>query len=80
MKKGGALPCALNAADEVAVAAFLERRLSFPGIAGIIESVLARTPSVKFENISDVLAADAEGRRMAKEEVARLSSVTAVAS
>jgi 1-deoxy-D-xylulose-5-phosphate reductoisomerase len=80
MKKGGTLPCALNAADEVAVAAFLERRLSFPGIAEVIESVLARTPRVKFENMSDVLAADAEARRMAKEEVARLSSVTAVAS
>ena len=79
MKKGGALPCALNAADEVAVAAFLERRLSFPGVAEVIESVLARTPRVKFENMSDVLAADAEARRMAKEEVARLS-VAAVAS
>jgi len=79
MKKGGALPCALNAADEIAVAAFLERRLSFPGIAEVIESVLERTPRAKFENISDVLAADAEARRMAKEEVARLS-VAAVAS
>ena len=79
MKKGGALPCALNAADEVAVAAFLERRLSFPGVAEVIESVLARTPRVKFENMSYVLAADAEARRMAKEEVARLS-VAAVAS
>src|SRR6202043_1045628 len=79
MKKGGALPCALNAADEIAVAAFLERRLSFPGIAGVIENVLARTPRVKFENMSDVLSADAEARRMAREEVARLS-VTAVAS
>jgi 1-deoxy-D-xylulose-5-phosphate reductoisomerase len=79
MKKGGALPCALNAADEIAVAAFLERRHSFPGIAEVIESVLARMPRVKFENMSDVLAADAEARRMAKDEVARLS-VTAVAS
>ena len=78
MKKGGAWPCALNAADEVAVAAFLERRLSFPGIAEVIESVLARTPKTKFESMSDVLDADAEARRMAREEVARLS-VTAVA-
>ena len=36
MKKGGALPCALNAADEIAVAAFLERRLLFNGIAEVI--------------------------------------------
>ncbi len=73
MKKGGALPCALNAADEVAVAAFLERRLSFRGIAEVIERVLARTSRVRFEKMDDVLAADAEARRTAKEEVERLS-------
>jgi 1-deoxy-D-xylulose-5-phosphate reductoisomerase len=78
MKKGGALPCALNAADEVAVAAFLERRLPFLGIAEVIEAVLVRTPRTKFEKMDDVLAADAEARRMAKEEVERLS-VKAVA-
>ena len=78
MKKGGALPCALNAADEAAVAAFLERRLPFPGIAEVIESVLARIPLMRFEKMDDVLAADAEARRMAKEEVDRLS-VKAVA-
>ncbi len=73
MKKGGALPCALNAADEVAVAAFLERRLPFLGIAEVIEAVLARTPRMRFEKMDDVLAADAEARRMAKEETERLS-------
>jgi 1-deoxy-D-xylulose-5-phosphate reductoisomerase len=78
MKKGGALPCALNAADEVAVAAFLERRLPFLGIAEVIERVLARTPHVRFEKMDDVLEADAEARRTAKEEVERLS-VKAVA-
>ena len=78
MKKGGALPCALNAADEVAVAAFLERRLPFLGIAEVIEAVLVRTPRMKFEKMDDVLAADAEARRMAKEEVGRLA-VKAVA-
>jgi 1-deoxy-D-xylulose-5-phosphate reductoisomerase len=74
MKKGGAMPCALNAADEVAVAAFLERRLPFLGIAEVIESVLARTPRVRFEKMDDVLAADAEARHTAKEEVQRLSA------
>jgi 1-deoxy-D-xylulose-5-phosphate reductoisomerase len=78
MKKGGALPCALNAADEVAVAAFLERRLPFLGISEVIEHVLARTPRIRFEKMDDVLAADAEARRAAKEEVERLS-VKAVA-
>jgi 1-deoxy-D-xylulose-5-phosphate reductoisomerase len=80
MKKGGALPCALNAADEVAVAAFLDRRLPFPGIAEVIERVLSRTPRARFEKMDDVLAADAEARRMAKEEVNRLAVAAVVAS
>jgi 1-deoxy-D-xylulose-5-phosphate reductoisomerase len=80
MKKGGAWPCALNAADEVAVAAFLERRLPFPGIAEVIERVLARTPRTRFEKMDDVLAADAEARRTAQEEVNRLAVAAVVAS
>jgi 1-deoxy-D-xylulose-5-phosphate reductoisomerase len=71
MKKGGALPCALNAADEVAVAAFLEGRLPFLGIPEIIERVLEKTPRLKFPKMEEVLAADAEARRMAAEEVAK---------
>ena len=80
LKKGGALPCALNAADEIAVAAFLERRLPFLGIAEVIERVLARTPKTRFEKIDDVLTADGEARRMAKEEVDRLAVTAAAAS
>jgi len=73
MKKGGALPCALNAADEIAVAAFLERRLAFAGIPEVIERVLERTPRTRFASMDDVLTADGEARRMAKEEVDRFS-------
>jgi 1-deoxy-D-xylulose-5-phosphate reductoisomerase len=80
LKKGGALPCALNAADEIAVAAFLERRLPFLGIPEVIERVLARTPKTRFEKMDDVLTADAEARRMAKEEVERLAVTAAAAS
>ena len=79
LRKGGALPCALNAADEVAVAAFLERRLAFPGIARVIERVLERMPSTRFAGIADVLAADAEARRLAREEVGRLAGKAASA-
>jgi 1-deoxy-D-xylulose-5-phosphate reductoisomerase len=78
MKKGGALPCALNAADEIAVAAFLEERLPFLGIPEVIERVLARTPRTRFEKMDDVLSADVEARRIAKEEVGKLAT-TAVA-
>ena len=75
MKKGGALPCALNAADEVAVAAFLEKRLPFLGIAEVIERVLGRTAKVKFGKMEDVVAADEEARRVAKEEVEKVGAV-----
>jgi 1-deoxy-D-xylulose-5-phosphate reductoisomerase len=74
LKKGGALPCALNAADEVAVAAFLEQRLPFLGIPEVIETVLAQTPRTKFASIADVLSADAEARRRAGEAVARFGA------
>jgi 1-deoxy-D-xylulose-5-phosphate reductoisomerase len=80
LKKGGALPCALNAADEIAVAAFLERKLPFVGIPEVIERVLGRTPKTRFATMDDVLTADAEGRRMAKEEVGRLAVSAAAAS
>ena len=73
LQKGGAYPCALNAADEIAVSAFLEQRLPFLGIPEVIESVLARTPRLRFETMEDVLTADAEARRIAQKEVARIA-------
>jgi 1-deoxy-D-xylulose-5-phosphate reductoisomerase len=69
IREGGALPCALNAADEVAVAAFLERRLSFTGIPAVIERVLETLPRTPVRSIDDVLAADAEARRLARQAV-----------
>jgi|HubBroStandDraft_6_1064221.scaffolds.fasta_scaffold191270_2 1-deoxy-D-xylulose-5-phosphate reductoisomerase len=71
LKQGGPLPCALNAADEIAVAAFLGGTLSFPGIAAVIEGVLERMPRCAFNKIDDVLAADAQARRLAREEAGR---------
>jgi 1-deoxy-D-xylulose-5-phosphate reductoisomerase len=79
LKEKGAFPCAFNAADEVAVEAFLERRISFADIAWVIQQVLDRTPKVRISAISDVLAADAEARRMAQEEVSRRATRSAVA-
>src|SRR5580692_6768393 len=78
-RQGGPLPCALNAADEIAVAAFLERRLPFLGIAAVIEKVLEKMPRTSLHSIPDVLEADAEARRMAREEVDRKAARTAVA-
>jgi 1-deoxy-D-xylulose-5-phosphate reductoisomerase len=73
LRKKGAYPCAFNAADEVAVEAFLDRRLPFSGISEVIERVLTRTPAARISNIGDVLTADAEARRLAQEEVSRMS-------
>ena len=73
------MPCAFNAADEVAVAAFLERRLGFPGIAAVIENVLGRMPRARFADINDVVAADGQARRLAREEVERLGAKAATA-
>ena len=71
MRKGGPLPCALNAADEIAVAAFLAKRLSFLGIAAVIEKVLDKMPRTSMTSIEDVLQADSEARRLASLEVDR---------
>jgi len=71
LRQGGALPCALNAADELAVAAFLGRQLPFSDIAPVIERVLDQMSPVTLNRIEDVLAADAEARRLAGEEIAR---------
>ena len=79
LRKKGAYPCAFNAADEIAVEAFLDRRIPFSGIAEVIERVLTRTPKIKIAAIADVLAADSDARRMAREEVERKAARTAVA-
>jgi 1-deoxy-D-xylulose-5-phosphate reductoisomerase len=64
---GGSHCIALNAADEVAVEAFLDRRIPFTGIPDTIEKVLASTPEAHPETIAEVLSADNEARRMAHE-------------
>jgi 1-deoxy-D-xylulose-5-phosphate reductoisomerase len=66
---GGAKTVALNAADEVAVAAFLEGEIRFDQIPRVIEDVLAETKSGALESIQAVLAADAGGRRFARQRV-----------
>ncbi len=72
---GGAKPVALNAADEVAVAGFLNGRIRFDEIPKVIESVLDETKSGKLESIMQVLEADAEARRLAGGKVERFSKV-----
>jgi len=68
-RAGGAKTIALNAADEVAVAAFLDGCIRFEEIPEIIEMVLAETGSQKPESIGKVLQEDAEARRLAQEKI-----------
>jgi len=68
--KGGAHCIALNAADEVAVEAFLERRIPFTGIPRTIEKVLAATPEAHPATIAEVLAADRDARETARKMLA----------
>jgi 1-deoxy-D-xylulose-5-phosphate reductoisomerase len=65
-EKGGAHCIALNAADEIAVEAFLAGKISFMGIPRTIEKVLASTPEAHPTTIAGVLAADGEARERAK--------------
>ena len=64
-RAGGLVPVALNAANEIAVHAFLERRLNFPGIASVIEEVITRSTAGPIGGLDDVMAADTEARRLA---------------
>ena len=69
LEAGGIAPVVLNAANEVAVASFLSGRLPFARIAGLVEEVLARTASGRVRTLEDVVAADAQARIAAEEEL-----------
>jgi 1-deoxy-D-xylulose-5-phosphate reductoisomerase len=64
-RAGGTAPALLNAANEVAVQAFLDGRLNFTGIATVIDKVLQRLASCPVKVLGDVLDADAAARRLA---------------
>jgi 1-deoxy-D-xylulose-5-phosphate reductoisomerase len=63
---GGTYPCAFNAANEVAVAAFLDGRLPFLGIADAVEEALGSVDGAPARDLADLAAADAEARRLAE--------------
>jgi 1-deoxy-D-xylulose-5-phosphate reductoisomerase len=74
-RAGGTAPCVLNAADEVAVDAFLEGRIGFTAISAAIEAVLSAMPAVEPTHFEDLFAVDAEARRRTEEEVGGLARV-----
>jgi len=77
---GGAKPIALNAADEVAVAGFLEGQIRFDEIPKVIESVLDETKTGKLESIMQVLEADQLARQLAGDKVKKISKSAPVSA
>ncbi|MDX6491622.1 MAG: 1-deoxy-D-xylulose-5-phosphate reductoisomerase [Gaiellaceae bacterium] len=65
-EKGGTYPCAFNAANEVAVAAFLAGRLPFLGIAATVEETLAEIDGAAARDLDELMEADATARRLAE--------------
>jgi 1-deoxy-D-xylulose-5-phosphate reductoisomerase len=65
-KTGGSATCSLNAADEIAVGAFLERQVSYLGIAEVVEETLSNVPVRYPQSIGEVLEIDEESRSVAR--------------
>jgi 1-deoxy-D-xylulose-5-phosphate reductoisomerase len=76
VEAGGAKTIALNAADEVAVAAFLEGSIGFPDIPATIETVVSETPARVPESIKEVLAMDDNARLRARDRIQHVGSRT----
>jgi 1-deoxy-D-xylulose-5-phosphate reductoisomerase len=73
---GGGAGCVLNAADEIAVGAFLDARISFPAIPTLVEETLQRTATGSVETIEALLELDLRARRIAQEWIERAPVAT----
>jgi 1-deoxy-D-xylulose-5-phosphate reductoisomerase len=73
---GGSATCTLNAADEIAVEAFLERRINFPAIYKVVEQTVSKLDRRQPATISDILEVDKESRRLARQLVAKSGDPT----
>lgn len=65
VRQGGNMPCILNAANEVVVAAFLKEQIGFLQMSDVIEQTMAKTPFIASPTYEDYVATDAEARRLA---------------
>jgi len=72
IERGGSTTTALNAANEVAVAAFLEQRLSFLGIPRVIEATLENLETTSVESVEAILEVDQQAREWAQREISRV--------
>ncbi len=69
LRKGGNWPCILNAANEIAVEAFLKEKIGFMQIPDVIESTLSRSSYIKAPLLEDYFNTDLQARRVAKEQI-----------
>ena len=82
LRRGGSASCILNAADEIAVGAFLEGEISFPGIARVVAQTLDRVPHQEPASVAEILEVDETARRVARQLIDsnRITFAPAVAS
>lgn len=73
LEAGGSAPAVLNAANEVAVSAFLQGRIGFLAIPALVEETLARLPAAPAESLEALLATDAQARRLTEQAVSQLA-------
>jgi len=71
LRQGGSAPAVLNAANEVAVAAFLDGELPYVSIAAVIGEVLEFLPATSADTLEQILQADAQARRVATDRIGR---------
>ncbi len=76
-RRGGVAPAAFNAGNEIAVSAFLDRRVSFPGMARVVESAVEAVGASEPDSVDEVWEADRVARQVARAEVERLKEVSA---
>jgi 1-deoxy-D-xylulose-5-phosphate reductoisomerase len=74
-RAGGSAACTLNAADEIAVEAFLGQQISFPSIAAVVEETLARVPNREAGTIREILEIDEQSRGVARSIVRERAGV-----
>lgn len=76
-RNGGSATCVLNAADEIAVEAFLQGRISFPAIARVVGETLQKLPNREPSTVDDILAVDHDARRTACQVIEQQAAVFA---
>lgn len=70
---GGTMPAVLNAADEIAVKAFLERKIAFPNLMRVVEAVMARHSTTEYAEPRDIIEVDRWAREQANRETCKLA-------